>query len=184
MLNVRALHILKLSLCVCSLTALAAVILGGLPAPEQVQTGPDAESDCTRGPGYWKTHSEYGPAPYDETWAALIDGADTLFFNTDQSYYEVAWTPPHNGNVYYILAHMYIAAELNVLSGASIPTEVEAALDNAGVMLVTHVPEDAVDFSEEQRAEWLALVDVLDDYNRGDVGPGKCADQQDGAGRG
>ena len=35
---------------------------------------------CTLTPGYWKTHSESGPAPYDDTWALLSNGADTGFF--------------------------------------------------------------------------------------------------------
>jgi hypothetical protein len=32
---------------------------------------------CTLTPGYWKTHSKYGPAKYDTTWA--LKGEDTPF---------------------------------------------------------------------------------------------------------
>ena len=32
---------------------------------------------CTLTPGYWKTHSEFGPAPYDDNWANLPNGAST-----------------------------------------------------------------------------------------------------------
>ena len=32
---------------------------------------PGQETVCTRTQGYWKTHSEYGPAEYDETWNEL-----------------------------------------------------------------------------------------------------------------
>jgi hypothetical protein len=82
------------------------------------------ETGCTLTPGYWKTHSQRGPAPYDNTWALLgADEESTTFFLSGQTYYEVLWTAPA-GNVYYILAHAYIAAELNQLNGASIPADV------------------------------------------------------------
>ena len=48
---------------------------------------------CTRTPGYWKTHSEFGPAPYDATWAQLPSGASTTFFLSGKTYYQVLWTP-------------------------------------------------------------------------------------------
>ena len=73
------------------------------------------DGGCTLTPGYWKTHSTYGPAPYDETWALV--GEDTPFFLSGQSYYDVLWTSPA-GNAYYNLSFHYIAAELNDLNGA------------------------------------------------------------------
>ena len=39
---------------------------------------------CTYTQGYWKTHSRYGPAPYDTTWAKV--GEDTPFYLSGQSY--------------------------------------------------------------------------------------------------
>jgi hypothetical protein len=48
------------------------------------------ELGCTLTRGYWQTHSIYGPAPYDETWAAI--GEDTTFYLSDQSWYEVMHT--------------------------------------------------------------------------------------------
>ena len=71
---------------------------------------------CSLTPGYWKNHSQYGPAPYDATWAQV--GEDTIFFLSNQTWYEVLWTAPKKGNAYYILAHAYIAAYLNELNGA------------------------------------------------------------------
>ena len=60
---------------------------------------------CTLTPGYWKTHSAEGPAPFDDTWDLLGPAAeDTTFFLSGQSYYQALWTAP-NGNAYYILAH-------------------------------------------------------------------------------
>lgn len=63
---------------------------------------------CTLTPGYWKTHSEHGPAPYDDTWAELPAGADTAFFLSGQSWDEVLWTAP-KGNAYHILGRAYAA---------------------------------------------------------------------------
>ena len=77
---------------------------------ETVYVNIPCEAGCSLTPGYWKTHSEYGPAPYDDTWAMLPNGADTIFYLSGQSYYDVLWTPPQGGNAYYILAHAYIAA--------------------------------------------------------------------------
>ena len=72
---------------------------------------------CSLTPGYWKTHSEFGPAPYDDTWAQLPNGASTPFYLSGKTYYQVLWTAPQ-GNAYYILAHAFIAAKLNGLNGA------------------------------------------------------------------
>lgn len=97
---------------------------------------------CTLTPGYWKTHSNFGPAPYDENWLKVGDpldfdwpllgidevcdgtpedascGEDTPFFLSGASWHDALWTPPA-GNAYYIAAHAYIAATLNFLNGAS-----------------------------------------------------------------
>jgi len=141
------------------------------------------DDGCTLTPGYWKTHSEYGPAPYDDTWAMLASGADTPFFLSGQSYYEVLWTPPKGGNAYYILAHAYIAAELNVLNGTSIPGDVGDAWDEATVLFGTYTPAEVAALKgrsgREMRQMWIDLAGLLDDYNNGLVGPGHCDD--DGA---
>jgi hypothetical protein len=137
---------------------------------------------CTLTPGYWKTHSEYGPAPYDDNWANLLNGADTTFFLSGQSYFEVLWTSP-KGNAYYILAHAYIAALLNQLNGASIPVDVLAAFDEATELLETYTPEEIKALKgkagNELRAQFIALGLTLDDYNNGLNGPGHCSEESD-----
>jgi hypothetical protein len=139
---------------------------------------------CTLTPGYWKTHSKYGPAPYDDTWALVEpDGEDSAFFDTGQSWYEVLWTEPKGGNAYYILAHAYIAAALNEANGACVPPEVATALDNAEFLL------DRFDGKPERMREGLKCrrarrarrgfiknAEVLDDYNNGIIGPGHCTE--------
>lgn len=127
---------------------------------------------CTLTPGYWKTHSSYGPAPYDDTWAKI--GEDTTFFSSGQSYYQVLWTPSAGGNAYYILARAYIAAQLNVLNGASAPTEVTAALGNAETFFMTYTPTSTL--SRSVRSQALSYASWLDSYNNGNIGPGHCSE--------
>jgi hypothetical protein len=130
------------------------------------------EGGCTLTPGYWKTHSKYGPAPYDETWALL--GEDTAFFLSGQSYYEVLWTNPSGGNAYYILAHPYIAAKLNLLNGAASTPEVAEALAFAEDFFSTYSPTQKLSKSVREQAIYYA--DILDQYNNGYLGPGHCSE--------
>ncbi len=131
---------------------------------------------CTLTPGYWKTHSQFGPAPYDDTWAQI--GEDTPFFLSGLSYYEVLWAAP-KGNAYYILAHAYIAAELNQLNGASFDAA-QAAFDEATVLFETYRPDEVADMKgpdgKEMRDYFISLAEILDDYNNGLIGPGHCSE--------
>jgi hypothetical protein len=44
------------------------------------------DQGCTLTPGYWKTHSRKGPAPYDDTWAELGPAQEaTPFFKSGKS---------------------------------------------------------------------------------------------------
>jgi hypothetical protein len=131
---------------------------------------------CTLTQGYWKTHSEYGPAPYDSTWAMLASGADTPFFGTGKTYYQILWTEPKGGNAYLILAHQYIAAELNGLNGASAPSEVQAAMDDAKDLLVEYEAKMDIPKKSDDRAWAIELYELLDDYNNGYIGPGHCSE--------
>jgi len=136
---------------------------------------------CTLTPGYWKTHSSYGPAPEDAAWFNLGDadgdgvseGPDETFYLSGQSYYEVLWTEPA-GNAYYILAHAYIAAQLNVLDGASSTAAVDAALDWAETFFMAHEPADSL--SKSVRAKVVGKAEILDSYNNGLIGPGHCSE--------
>jgi hypothetical protein len=131
---------------------------------------------CTLTFGYWKTHSSYGPAPYDDTWALLANGADTTFFLSGQTYYQVLWTAPQ-GNAYYILAHQYIAAKLNILNGAD-PSAAQTAFDAATVLFQTYTPAQiaALKGKSPLRAQFISLAETLDAYNNGLIGPGHCSE--------
>lgn len=140
-----------------------------------VERVPDTDEGCTLTIGYWKTHSEYGPARYDETWALLADGADTPFFLSGLSYYDALHTQPR-GNAYFQLAQQYIGATLNGLSGASLPGEVVDALDDATALLETYSPADVASWrgNRGERPAFIELAGILDDYNNGLIGPGHC----------
>lgn len=129
---------------------------------------------CTLTQGYWKTHSEFGPAPYDNTWAQLTNGASTAFYLSGGTWYSVFHTAPA-GNAYYSLAHQYMAAKLNVLAGAD-PTTVAGALTAAETLLNTYTPAQvrALKGSNPVRSQFLTLAETLDDYNNGLIGPGHC----------
>jgi hypothetical protein len=133
---------------------------------------------CTLTQGYWKTHSEYGPAPYDATWAELTDGADTDFFLSGKSYYEVLWTAPA-GNPYYILAHQYIAAELSILAGA-LDDAVSSEMAAAKALLDTYTPAQVQAMSNNSavKKSFTSLAGTLDKYNNGEIGPGHCDDEE------
>jgi len=116
------------------------------------------------------------PAAYDETWALL--GEDTSFFLSGQSYYEVLWTAPKKGNAYYILAHAFIAAKLNILNDADIGGEVATAVSEAEELFESYTPDDIkkVRKNSELGTQFIDLASLLDDYNNGLVGPGHCSE--------
>jgi hypothetical protein len=137
----------------------------------------DCDHGCTLTQGYWKTHSSLGPAPYDDTWAALPGGAgaNTAFFLSGQTWYQVFWTAPA-GNVYYQLAHQYMAAVLNKLNGASSTSAVDAAITSAAGFFNTYTPAQAATLGKQStaRANALAWAGTLGSYNEGAIGPGHC----------
>jgi uncharacterized repeat protein (TIGR01451 family) len=131
-------------------------------------------SGCTRSQGYWSTHSKYGPAPYDATWALI--GEDTTYYLSGQTWIHVIKAPT-KGNPYYILAQQYIAARLNVLNGAAVVPAVTSALASAEVLFQTYTPAQAAGFKKEQKQPWIALASLLDQYNNGLLGVPHCDSQ-------
>jgi len=134
------------------------------------------EVGCTLTQGYWKTHSELGPAPYDPAWGNL--GAleeQTPFFLSGNTWYGVFWTAPA-GNVYYNLAHQYMAAKLNILDGASTTPAVDASITVAETLFGTTTPAQTAKIKNPDRQVWVALASILDQYNNGYIGPGHCSE--------
>jgi len=139
-------------------------------AVAEISTGPCA-TGCTRTYGYWKTHTRYGPAPRDPTWDQIGEnGEDTPFYQSGQTYYQVLWTPAR-GNAYYILAYQFIAARLNLLSGASSTPEVDEALAWSETFFSQFPPDNV---PPDQRDTAISSANLLDRYNNGEIGPGHC----------
>lgn len=111
-------------------TAVLAILAGmaALTGPLAVQT------EEPRTPGYWKNHSDPLSARYDVTWDQ-VGGPDQDFAGTGESWIAVLQRPT-NGNAYYILAHQYIAAQLNVFAGTLNSDEGEALTDAAEIELI------------------------------------------------
>jgi hypothetical protein len=149
---------------------------------------------CTLTQGYWKTHSIRGPAPFDDAWNLIeqppyapgdADGikeaeAETFFFS-NQTWYQVFWTPPSGGNAYYQLAHQYQAAVLNVLNGAD-PSVVSTTLNAALVLLNnpanTPTSIGALKGNAALRKQFVDLAGILGSYNTGTIGPGHCSEDK------
>jgi hypothetical protein len=100
---------------------------------------------------------------------------DNIFFLSNNTYYNVLWTEP-SGNAYYILSSAWIAATLNVLNGASVPMEVQSALDAGKNLFMTYTPAQiaVLKGSNSVRQQFISNAKILDDYNNGIIGPGHC----------
>ncbi len=129
------------------------------------------QKGCTLTPGYWKTHSSSGPAPYDNTWALI--GENTAFFSSGYTWYSMLWANSSGGNAYIILARSFIAASLNVLNGAD-SAAVTTEMNQAAALLASYTPSSSL--SRSVRANFISLAGVLDNYNNGLVGPGHCSE--------
>jgi hypothetical protein len=128
---------------------------------------------CTLTQGYWKTHSQRGPAPYDDNWANLGPlQQDTTFFTSGYTWYSLFWTPPAGGNAYIQLAHQYMAAKLNILNGASTAAAVDAAIASAEAFFPGKTPSTVLTKAQANAAR--AAAGTLGSYNEGAIGPGHC----------
>ncbi len=121
------------------------------------------DEGCTLTQGYWKNHNKYATTPSQQIPWPISE--DTLMCG--ESWLEILETPPA-GDKWYILAHQYIAARLNIAKGASTPAAVIAALSAAEALL----PGCSIDPADEATA--IAAAETLDDYNNGLIGPGHC----------
>ena len=138
--------------------------------------------NCTLSQGYWKNHSEHGPAPYDATWALLPGGADTPFFDTSLSWLVLMREPPIGGDAYVKLTRQFASAWLNGLHGANLATvagDVQRAMD----LLDEYDGDPSVyDLDDKDlQKEFNALQERLDEFNNGYVGPGSCEEGKPGS---
>ena len=118
---------------------------------------------CTLTRGYWQTHNSEAEIPtLQQPWPI----AETTEL-CGQTWLENLETEPE-GDAFYILSAQWIAAKLNVANGAEAPVEVESALAAADALL------EGCEISEEDREFAVALSELLDAFNNGEVGPAHC----------
>ncbi len=121
---------------------------------------------CTYTQGYWKNHTD------DPTWSA-VGGPSAPFFATGKTYLEVLHEPPH-GNAFFILAHQWIAAELNVAAGAPMSPTTQGQFDEAKALLQKYSADADIPKHQPDRARAIELSTALDDWNNGKSGPPHC----------
>jgi hypothetical protein len=113
---------------------------------------------CTATLGYWKNHTNVWPLGFDP---------NATFYTSGKSWITVLKTPPV-GDAYYILAHQFIAATLNAADGASVPANVQTALNSAAGYFADPAG------SSLTRTQLIALATLLDSYNNGNQGVPHC----------
>jgi hypothetical protein len=166
---------------------------------------PRPPDGCTLTQGFWRTHSQFGPAPYSDNWEVITpSGADTEFsegfdgvIDSDLTYYEVLWDAGKGGNAWFKLGHQYIAAQLNILNGAD-PSLVSGYMADAQSILDFYdkdapgkdnsIPKQGDDWCQtyggdctgynSDRQYAMHLNNLLTSYNEGTLpgGPLHCDD--------
>ncbi|HVE47706.1 MAG TPA: hypothetical protein VNA57_13280 [Acidimicrobiales bacterium] len=142
--------------------------------PHTVVVTVNCAEGCSLTPGYWKNHADPTRKQFDDTWLELPAGPNTPFFNSGKTYLQALNTSP-GGNAYWILAHAYIAAELNGLNGAD-TSAITQTMADAKALLQKYTPTEVATFkgNNAERKKFIDLALTLDKYNNGLIGPGHC----------
>ena len=116
---------------------------------------------CTFGAGYWKTHPLAWPARFDP---------NAIFYTSGRPWIEVLRTAPA-GDPYYILAHQFIAAALNIegLDPDLRPDEVGTPFSIVGSGYFTNGAH-----SDHTRTELLEIAGLFEIFNEGHGGVPPC----------
>jgi hypothetical protein len=127
--------------------------------------GSCSDCGCTLTQGYWKNHNEFRTqASQRLDWPTPLDESQLL---CGQKLLDILNTVP-KGEAWYILAHQFIAASLNVAAGAD-KSDVSSTLTQAKAILTNNCGGITT-----QRQTAIDLSYLLDSYNNGLIGPGHC----------
>jgi hypothetical protein len=156
-----------------SLRSLALVAGAGVLALSlagNAEAGKRSGTGCTRTNVYW-SHDLSHPA-----WEGVVpNGPSTIFFLSGRNYWQML-TDSTGQSPYNELALDYIAAELNVYAGASMPSDVIVAFLDAQALFMSYAPSyDFVTDPDGVTAAFVDLRPILSLYNRGKLGPGACS---------
>jgi hypothetical protein len=141
----------------------------------------EEDKGCTLTQGYWKNHNIQAKnmnqkLPWPEIYAGKVTEYTKLPTKDGKTWLEILHTPP-KGNPWYIAAHQWIAAKLNIkANGNTAPLEVLFAVSTLESYL--NGKQNKVC---DGKANALKLAKLLDDYNNGKVGPPHCGDQENAA---
>lgn len=126
---------------------------------------PPPPSGCTLTQGYWKNHSE--------AWPVTSLSLGTVSYTQTQLLQIL--NQPVEGNGLVSLAHQLIAAKLNALSGASVPTSIANAITDADT-LIDGLVVPPIGSGSLAPSETSGLISTLDGYNNGlaEGGPAHC----------
>lgn len=131
---------------------------------------------CTLTQGYWKNHSSASKHE-DPTW----NGQEDTAINGIVGWLGILKTPGKGGDAWYILAHQWIAATLNIQAGAD-DTDVATEMTDAENMLNSYLPGvlvgKAKGATKTARGVAIDLAGVLGSFNEGLIGPGHCDDEE------
>jgi len=120
---------------------------------------------CTYTQGWYKNPKHDWPSGDLQRGTSFDGGASAI---------DILNTPP-KGNVYYILAHQYITALLNVQGDAD-PADIQDELDDAADYFAAASPGTPLP-AGWTKDEVTALAAALDEFNNGVTGPGHCDDE-------
>jgi hypothetical protein len=139
------------------------LLLGACDDNTSISENPiTAGEDCTLTQGYWKNHPNAWPV------SSLELGNVTY---TKQQALDILATSV-NGNGLVALAHQLIATKLNLASGSTSTVVTQAVADADALIGVLVVPPVGTGSLTTTQAS--ALTHSLDDFNKGDTGPGHC----------
>ena len=134
---------------------------------------------CTLTQGYWKNHNIKAqnknqqlawPVIYPDKWPV---SEYTELGGKGEQWLSILETPP-KGNPWYICAHQWIAAKLNIKSNNGAPAEVISAVTELEAYLKGNYYSPC-----SGKEDALKLAKFLDDYNNGKVGPPHCGEMED-----
>jgi hypothetical protein len=123
------------------------------------------DEGCTFTQGWYKNPKHVWPAGSIQRGTSFDGGASAI---------NVLNTPPA-GNHYYILAHQYLTALLNIQGGAS-GSDITTALAQAAAYFAVASPANPLP-AGYTKASISALATTLDNFNNGITGPGHCDDE-------
>ncbi len=154
----------------------------------KAQSLPTCSEECTHSQGYWKNHhSNKGKCPPDPdcTWPICESTGVTAEQNTlcGLPWPTIFNTPP-KGSAWFILAHQYIAAELNLKDERCSAETVSAIVSvlgsaklNLELCLLDTKPGSALGMN------MISQANFLDAFNNGHLGPEVCfGDDDNGTG--